>query len=107
DVYIIYKFHPHRILKLELPFTGEVRVAYENSEGKATLEAWEKKWGFIRGGTPAIQIGQDFIAFFHSSFSSGNVYNYVFGAITFEGKPPFRIKKISKAPIFFKNIYSN
>jgi predicted GH43/DUF377 family glycosyl hydrolase len=106
DVYIIYKYLPHRILKLAQPFNGNVSFAYENYQGGATLEKWEKKWGLIRGGTPAIKVGDEYISFFHSSFISGKILYYIFGAITFEGNPPFRITKISKAPIFFKDMYS-
>jgi predicted GH43/DUF377 family glycosyl hydrolase len=106
DIYIIYKYLPHRILKLAQPFDGEITIAYENPEGQKTLEKWEKKWGLIRGGTPAIKVDDEYISFFHSSFLSGKIRYYVFGAITFEDHPPFRIKKISKEPIFFKNMYS-
>lgn len=105
EVYIIYKYLPHRILKLKEPFDGDVTIAYENEDGEETLAEWEKKWGLIRGGTPAIKVDDEYISFFHSSFLSGKIRYYVFGAITFEGKPPFRVTKLSKKPIFFKNIY--
>lgn len=105
EVYFIYKYFPHRILKLGWPFNGKVRVAYENQYAAEKIEKWEKKWGVLRGGTPAIRIGDEYLAFFHSSFSANGICYYIFGAITFEGEPPFQIKKISETPIFFRGVY--
>jgi predicted GH43/DUF377 family glycosyl hydrolase len=105
EVYFIYKYSPHRILRLSQPFNGKVRVAFEHEYQSDKITRWEKRWGGIRGGTPAIRIGDEYLAFFHSSFISSGINYYIFGAITFDAEPPFRIKRISEAPIFFKGIY--
>lgn len=105
DIYFVYKFFPHRILKLTDELTGALEVAYEADDKAAALARWEKNWGLIRGGTPAIKIGDEYLSFFHSSFRSNGILYYIFGAITFESEPPFRVKRISSAPIFFKGIY--
>jgi len=61
--------------------------------------------GRIRGGSPALLIDNEYLAFFHSSFSSGGAYWYVMGAYTFESKPPFCAIKISQHPILFSSLY--
>ncbi len=106
EVFFIYKYLPHRILKLSLPLDGSMEIAYDNKVGKQRLQKWQDKWGLIRGGTPAIRLENEYLSFFHSAFRYKKVLYYVFGAITFEAEPPFRIKKISKYPIFFKNLYA-
>jgi len=105
DIYFVYKFFPHRILKVVDDIKGRVEVAFEAPSDSAVLSRWERKWGLIRGGTPAIKIGDEYLSFFHSSFRSKGIMYYVFGAITLESTPPFRVKRISRAPIFFKGIY--
>ncbi len=69
------------------------------------MKNWEQKWGLIRGGTPAIHLGNEYLSFFHSSFLHQEVVYYIFGAITFEDTPPFSIKRISSAPLLFKKMY--
>ena len=107
ELYFVYKFYPHRILRLSPAIDGTTTIAYDHGENrKRQLKRWQKKWGKIRGGTPAIRIGDDYLCFFHSAFRYKQVYYYVFGAITFEASPPFRLKKISNSPILFKEMYS-
>ena len=63
-------------------------------------------WGGLRGGTPAQKVGDEYLAFFHSSFRDRNgIIWYCMGAYTFEDQPPFRITKISNYPILFEGIY--
>lgn len=107
EAYLIYRYVPHEILRLELPVNGKTQTAYKNQPPKG-LVAWQRKWGEIRGGTQAIKIGNEYLVFFHSSFlsKSKKIRYYVMGAVTFESEPPFRFKRISPHPIFFKGIYS-
>ncbi len=66
------------------------------------------KWGEIRGGTPALLIEDQYLAFFHSSFKCGDGSSwYVMGAYTFQKEYPFKITGISPYPIFFKGIYNS
>ena len=106
EAYLIYKYVPHTVFKLKFPLNGEVMLAHENGVAYE-LKLWQKKWGEIRGGTPGIKIGSDYITFFHSSFNHAHNRYYVMGALIYEGSPPFRIKKISKEPIIFKGIYGS
>jgi predicted GH43/DUF377 family glycosyl hydrolase len=106
EIHFVYYFLPHRILKLSQTFDGTAAVAYKNTASIKKMKNWQEKWGLIRGGTPAIKLDDEYICFFHSVFVANNVRFYVFAALTFEASPPFRIKKISKTPIFFRDIYS-
>lgn len=106
DIFFVYSYLPHRIIKLSHFVNGTTSIAYENSAGEKELTEWQKKWGLIRGGTPGLLLGDEYISFFHSSFPTSSGRYYVFGAITFDAHPPFAIKKISKIPIFFKGMYS-
>ncbi len=106
EIYFVYKYLPHRILKLTSIEDGIIEVVYNNEGEFSALKKWEEKWGKIRGGTPAILVGDEYLSFFHSSFKHKDEYYYVMGVITFENKPPFRIKKLSKTPIIFNDMYS-
>lgn len=67
---------------------------------------WAKTWGQLRGGTPAQKIGDEYLAFFHSSFKGHNgLVWYVMGAYTFQAKPPFAITGMSPYPILFRTIF--
>lgn len=71
-----------------------------------SLKDWERKWGKVRGGTPAVLVDGEYLSFFHSSFNEKGKMWYVMGAYTFEKDPPFKITKISSEPILFDGIYS-
>ncbi len=69
-------------------------------------------WGEIRGGTPALLDGDQYLGFFHSSIpmetthSSGKrIPHYFMGAYTFASTPPFALKSVSPKPIVGKNFY--
>lgn len=67
---------------------------------------WPSVWGKLRGGTAAQKVGDEYLAFFHSSFfGKNNTQWFCMGAYTFEGKPPFRVTGISQYPILFDGIY--
>jgi predicted GH43/DUF377 family glycosyl hydrolase len=105
NVYFVYSANPFTVLKLEKPITGAIeRPAFFVEPSKKLM--WEDRFGTIRGGTPAIKIGSEYLTFFHSCFEANYKKWYVFGAMTFAGKPPFRIQKISQYPILFRRMYS-
>lgn len=100
-----YSINPHRIIA---PFHHSC-LTIANS--KAEL-IWP--WGLERifGGTPALLVKDEYLAFFHSSCGMQSVQSdrervghYFFGAYTFEKDPPFRIKKISPSPIIATGMY--
>ncbi len=69
-------------------------------------------WGPLRGGTPALKIDSQYLAFFHSSLdmptlhSNGkSICHYFMGAYTFSPTYPFEITQISPEPIIGKGFY--
>lgn len=97
-----YSASPHRVLEV---FDARSQNFGDFSKCDTKLP-W--KWGGVRGGTPAVRIGDEYVSFFHSFFFD-EVYKsrwYVFGAYTFEAKPPFCMKRISAEPIYFKEMFS-
>lgn len=106
EMYFVYEFNPFTLVRVAQPQGGVIEhpIAPDFASKKA-LEAWEKKWGIIRGGTPALLVNGEYLTFFHSSFQEQSLYWYVFGALTFDSKPPFSLKRISEYPILFKRIY--
>lgn len=70
-------------------------------------------WGEIRGGTPAIEIGNYYLSFFHSSVDAVSSHSggapalhYFMGAYLFSRRPPFYVTHISREPIIGKGFYS-
>jgi predicted GH43/DUF377 family glycosyl hydrolase len=106
-LYFVYQMNPHKILNIENPKCNKIENILYPDNPTLISKIWPEKWGVPRGGTPAQLVNGEYLSFFHSSFKS-NLSNktwYVMGAYTFEAKPPFRITKISRHPILFKNIY--
>ena len=65
---------------------------------------WVRKYGEIRGGTPAVELNSThLIAAFHSSFYKKigpfRWHSYVMGLYIFESTPPFRIRAMSAEPL--------
>jgi len=101
-----YTLTPHTIFH-PVPDTSMCELFAE------TKKKIDWPWGALRGGTPAIKIGDEYLAFFHSSIklpslhSKGkNILHYFMGAYTFSAEPPFQITRISPTPIIGKTFYS-
>lgn len=104
---LIYSPEPHEVLDPDL------------SQGTCTpfsisqpVLSW--KWGKARGGTPALLVDGEYLAFFHSSLeevtpvSGGQMkWHYYMGAYTFSPEPPFDIMKATPFPISGKGFYTN
>lgn len=102
---LAYSLSPHIIFRpiLELGTCETV---------SSTASNWKWQWGEPRGGSPALKLGEDFLAFFHSSLniatlhSEGRKMNHYFmGAYTFSASPPFPIKRVSTEPIVAQGFY--
>ena len=100
-----YMVVPHEILYPNL-CTGECYSCYSTEIDFV----WEE--GMIKGGTPALLVDGEYLAFFHSSkyrsspISEGvDAWHYFMGAYTFSSKPPFSINKISPYPIIEEGFY--
>lgn len=94
----IFEFHKGAAVNM-IPTGGKLTNSLHNIE-------WTKKWGNPRGGTPAIKIGEQYLAFFHSFFMDDQRSAwYIMGAYTFDAHPPFKLRKISKYPILSKEMF--
>jgi predicted GH43/DUF377 family glycosyl hydrolase len=115
--HLLYQANPHQVV----PMTGDFKALGVMDLTKATchsetgcgpmapgmLPCWETKWnasvwayGPIRGGTPPVLVNGEWLTFFHSSTPwTTEKRQYHMGAYTFENKPPFRITKITRAPL--------
>lgn len=100
-----YSLTPHRILN---PLIGSGTCETVST----TLGNIQWDWGVLRGGTPALLQGNQYLAFFHSSKKMATVHSqgrilqhYFVGAYTFAAHPPFEITGISPEPIIGKNFY--
>lgn len=103
---LAYQINPHTIL---YPYLDGTEMAEGLFSTKQDI-SW--KWGELRGGTPALRCGSQYLSFFHSSIdvatdhSNGEVMpHYFMGAYTFQKNPPFALTAISPSPIFGKNFY--
>lgn len=101
-----YYIDPHTIL---YPYLDGSESAVEVFSTKQDI-SWN--WGELRGGTPALRCGSEYLAFFHSTIdiatdhSNGEVMpHYFMGAYTFQKYPPFSLTAISPEPIIGKNFY--
>jgi predicted GH43/DUF377 family glycosyl hydrolase len=101
-----YYLSPHKILELPNPQVNAFNHWIFPDHPSPPRLPWNEAWGHPRGGTAPQRIGEEYLGFFHSSFTDPDkVIWYVIGAYTFEAKPPFRITSVSKFPILFNGIY--
>lgn len=105
-LFLSYTINPHKILKLFNPSDNKLESLPLHSMSWID-NSWEKYWGQLRGGTPAILVEDEYLAFFHSRFidEKTKIAWYVMGAYTFASSPPFQLKSISPYPILFQGIY--
>lgn len=106
NLLLIYSINPHRVMR---PYLGTgvcetISSTYANPQ-------WE--WGELRGGTPALLVDGQYLAFFHSSIPMTSVQSegkkmahYFMGAYTFSPHPPFTVTAISPKPIVGKDFYN-
>ncbi|MEN9344270.1 MAG: Beta-mannosyltransferase [Chlamydiota bacterium] len=106
QIYFAYTLSPLKIVK----WSDDKKIVSNTDFSSYTRDIdnmlWSKIWGSLRGGTPAQKVGDQYLAFFHSSFTDVNgIIWYCMGAYTFESHPPFRITGISPYPILFEGMY--
>lgn len=106
SLFLSYSLHPHLILH---PIEGSNRC--ETIACSAPSIDWP--WGTLRGGTPAIEIENGYLSFFHSSIKMESIHSfgentlhYFMGAYIFEKNSPFKIIQISPTPIIAKGFYT-
>jgi predicted GH43/DUF377 family glycosyl hydrolase len=103
---LAYSINPHKVLR-PIFGTGECSTV---ASPESRIE-WS--WGVLRGGTPALLDGNEYLGFFHSSTylasiqSNGvTMQHYFMGAYTFNANPPFNVTRVSPKPIVGKNFYN-
>lgn len=91
--HIVYRFDPHIVCVLK--DGGEVSQVYDS---RLTTKRWD--YGEVRGGTPPVKVGDEYVSFFHSSLPWTNRQRrYFMGAYSFEARPPFRVTAVTSEPI--------
>lgn len=103
-LHLAYSIVPHKILS---PLGSS-----DCATVSATLPPVKWDWGVLRGGTPALLDGEEYLAFFHSVKTMATVHSkgvnmphYFMGAYTFSAQPPFHITRISQEPIVGRSFY--
>lgn len=101
-----YSLFPHHILS-PIDQTQNCETLF------CTHASCQWKWGIPRGGTPALLVEGEYLAFFHSCLdiatiqSKGEkILHYMIGAYTFSAEPPFHITRISPEPLIHQNLYN-
>jgi hypothetical protein len=105
NIHFSYTINPHKVFRL--PRTSNDCITVANTDPEI---CWN--WGEIRGGTPALRDGDQFLGFFHSwkdlrSVQSDNkkISHYFIGAYRFEASKFFPVTHISPEPIVGKTFY--
>ncbi len=106
SLYFSYSLHPHEVLMASLR-NGECFSVYKTDPPIQWI------YGTLRGGTPAVLVDGEYLAFFHSASKNKSpasydwrVWHYFTGAYTFSAKPPFEITKMTPSPILGENFYT-
>lgn len=90
-LYGVYHIEPHEIILIKERNKPKLISKIKNNI------IWD--YGQLRGGTPPIQVGDEYFSFFHSSKRENNVLIYHMGVYAFKARPPFKITRISKIPL--------
>jgi len=91
QLHLDYQFSPHIVVALD------DKMRQKEHKTPTPLE-W--KYGHIRGGTPPVKVGDEYVSFFHSSMPWRQKQNrYFMGAFAFEAKPPFAVTRITPEPL--------
>jgi predicted GH43/DUF377 family glycosyl hydrolase len=105
-IFFGYGINPHKVLAMDDPQSSHMdHLVCPHNIAFQKLAWKEKKWGALRGGTPALLINGQYLAFFHTLFYESKRPWYAMGAYTFEATPPYRVTAVSPFPILFKGIY--
>jgi len=104
---LAYSIDPHLIFTPRLDGSG----ICDTVANSTTPYQWS--FGTLRGGTPAFLMGNEYLAFFHTSMRVASVHSdgedrmhYFMGAYTFQKDLPHKLTSISKEPIVGAGFYS-
>lgn len=106
NIFLSYSINPHEVLCPNLA-NGTCQVCYESQKSIF----WNL--GALRGGSPALLVNGEYLAFFHSgvitaSPASDNqeLWHYFMGAYTFSAEPPFQLTSVSAFPLESPEFYT-
>lgn len=89
--HFVYSACPHIVART---LNWQVERDWETT----TVVPW--KHGEIRGGTPPVRCGDEYVTFFHSSQPGPfNKRRYFMGAYAFMAQPPFKLTRITPEPL--------
>ena len=91
-LHFIYSIVPHIVVSL----SSDLKMPLNEYRSDTPLN-WP--WGeALRGGTPPLRVGDNYLTFFHSHAAHREKNRrYAMGAYMFDAKPPFKIKAVSGA----------
>lgn len=93
QLYAVYSIQPHTILRID----GDQATRVHQSETKG----WSPMIGLKRGGASPVKRGSEWYCFFHDAWDAyGKPREYNICLYTFEDRPPFRINRIARVPLF-------
>ena len=95
QLHMVYQFSPHIVCR----FSPNGVFEQEHKTDDPRIK-WD--YGIIRGGTPPVLLesGDEYLSFFHSSLPDDKWRRrYYMGAYTFESRPPFKITRMTTAPL--------
>ena len=113
ELWAIYSIAPQVVLQVTLGDDGPVlcRPVYRHDWD---VQGYTRRYGQLRGGTPPVRVGDQYVAFFHSSFVAHpwrhrlyrllrqapiNTIHYVGGVYGFAAKPPFAPLWLHSSPL--------
>jgi predicted GH43/DUF377 family glycosyl hydrolase len=92
QLHMEYQASPHIVARFSLD--GKLEQEYKTEPNLS----WD--YGTIRGGTPPVLVGDEYLTFFHSRLPDDYFRaRYYMGAYTFESEPPFKITRITTEPL--------
>ena len=102
DLHFVYQVDPHVVVTTK----GDSILA-------ATSQPFTHRWSYgeLRGGTSPVRVGDEFIAFFHSSIpwktipKYGMRRRYFMGAYAFQAKHPYKVTRMTMEPLLTGSEY--
>lgn len=88
ELFAVYSIAPHVVLHIR----GNQAYPFAETD---TPFPWAG--GHLRGGASPVRVGDQFYHWFHGRKDQGWVYNV--GLYTFEARPPFRVTRMTPAPL--------
>ncbi len=104
-LHLLQTVHPLHVVTLDSNDHGENYQAKTISSTAPRTVRWQ--YGEVRGGTNCVQIGEQYLGFFHSrhSIPYNSLGTYVFGAYTFSTSQPFKLTGMSTFPIYIDDLH--